>query len=498
MTEASRFQATYLAAAAVLLGLALALSFPIYFRTDDTVYLEWAAQHGNPLAAFHAREAGVFATYRPLNLLTWWLLYRLFGLHPLPYHLTLLGLLLLSFIVYFKLIELAYSSRAAWLSLAAYATVFFYLAQVGFWISDLVLGLELLFINLSLYCLLRRWHNGLSPLYAFLALLLAMLAKEPSAVLVPAVAATFAWSHWPSWSPAVRQSSRREIGALTTLGLLWMLVNPHYWNRQQSLLSWDGGLGNFLWERWSFYAHQLLTGSGSLIWLLMAYWVWREMILRPRGDLRRDFYLGLAICSVSAFAVVPFPELALVGVFLAGLLLIIRRAPVAFAAVWFLLPVAGFLTVPLRVRTYLAEGALGASALMGAALDDIWLRTRPDWTHWTARSRKAVLLVALAALIAGGFLLRPRLQERWQALSVVSASRQNFGDAVDFVCQNLNRSGIRLIAIDYEDMGLKHAEDILRLPDLEKAHRQKTMSSADLQRLLRADSHRDAQPDLAS
>src|SRR3972149_9978171 len=88
-------------AVAALGALALVLVFPVYFRADDALHLEWASSHPNPLAAFVPAKATVLGVFRPLQSLAWWSLYRLFGLRPEPYQLlvTLLFLACLGLLV---------------------------------------------------------------------------------------------------------------------------------------------------------------------------------------------------------------------------------------------------------------------------------------------------------------------------------------------------------------------------------------------------------------
>ena len=49
--------------------------FPVYFRADDIHYLRWSAANANPLSAFGLSESAHDGTFRPLNLLAWWLCY---------------------------------------------------------------------------------------------------------------------------------------------------------------------------------------------------------------------------------------------------------------------------------------------------------------------------------------------------------------------------------------------------------------------------------------
>ncbi len=74
-----------------LLILGLVLSFlvpvliPVTFRSDDVQNLAWAARHSNPLDALVRSEAQMYSVYRPVQNLTWWAMYRAFGLEPYPY-----------------------------------------------------------------------------------------------------------------------------------------------------------------------------------------------------------------------------------------------------------------------------------------------------------------------------------------------------------------------------------------------------------------------------
>jgi len=472
----TRLLALLLAATSIA---AVALLFPVYFRTDDTRHLEWAATHPDPLAAFEPGEAGLSATFRPLPLLVWWSIFRCFGLNPLPYHLALLFTLALALIVYFECLARILSARAAAFGVVALAVCFSYLAQVGFWFSNLALALELLCIHLALYWILTKSSRGSAAL-GVLAALGAMLSKEPAVLLLPAVAMTHLWSRWPAWSTATRRRGTWTCATLTVLALLWTVVHPHFWNRTQVFGHSADRLG-FLWERWSFYASQLLSGPGILLALLIVYQSWRCWFESGTGRGKRSL-VALLACSGAAIVLARFPELALLVLMLACAAIFWSRRSESFSAVWFALPVIALLTVELYVRSYLAEAAFGAAALAGVALDRV--ATLVPLRSSQLR-RPVVRLITIAALIAMAVAAVPRIKQRLETLRVVSAARQNLEAVVDYIDTHLRSPGTQLFVIDYEDMGLSHVEDILPLPDRLKAQRQKTMTSDDLGRLLR-------------
>jgi hypothetical protein len=164
----------------------------------------------------------------------------------------------------------------------------------------------------------------------------------------------------------------------------------------------------------------------------------------------------------------------------AGLLgpIVLRRRE-GVGAAWFLVPFAGLLTVTFVVRTYLFEAAFGLALVAGSMLAELgaeaWGRAR---RAPRAAVAAGVVILAVGVAVSGRGAVAG-VRSRLAALAAVSDARLDFRDAVGAVGRSAAR-GERVAVLDYADMGLDYARDVVPRPDLEKAHRQKTMMSHEL------------------
>lgn len=474
-----------LSALVALFCLWLVLRFPVYFRGDDATYLRWAAEHTSPGAAFDPGQAKLFGSLRPLQNLGWWCLYRLFGLAPLPYQLLLTLLFGFSFVWFGLLAERLFGRAAAVLSLAAYGAVFYFLGYIVFWFSDFTFVWEIFFLNLSLYFLLRAvQQKAVFFIPGIAAYLLAALAKEPAALIVPLVLAAYLWTADRAALPRFRRSVL-ITAALLAGGVLWLALNPYVQARQVVDLSLGATkLFNYTAMRWRFYAAYLTPGLGVLFFFASYYLA--GVSLSAGRDTRRSkgFYWSLAAAAIMALALRFFPSWALWGFFAALAVMLCRRHRAVAGAVWFGVPFFGLITIGFMVRTYLLEISFGAALVIGVALADVL--DRLEWRRVIRESRAvkaAAVLGAIVLLLVAAF-GAPKVKGKLGALQVVSDARHNFRAAVDHLAANAELENADLVVVDYDDMGLSYTRDILRLPDRRKAHRQKTMTSEDLQNFL--------------
>ena len=199
-------------AVAALGALALVLVFPVYFRADDALHLEWASSHPNPLAAFVPAQATVLGVFRPLQSLAWWSLYRLFGLRPEPYQLLVTLLFLACLGLFVRLARRMFSTDAAWWSLGAFLTFFPYLISVVFWFSDLSFLLEGVLMLAAVIFLMEALAGRVCFAWGVGAYLLAVLAKEPVAFIVPAAGAALLLAEWRGLEGGVRRKGAGRGG----------------------------------------------------------------------------------------------------------------------------------------------------------------------------------------------------------------------------------------------------------------------------------------------
>ena len=123
--------------------------------------------------------------------------------------------------------------------------------------------------------------------------------------------------------------------------------------------------------------------------------------------------------------------------------------------------------------------------LVGVAAAEFWGRVSSDLRRLRPVFGVALGVVLVALLCVAVFAEGPAFRARLHALSVVSAVRQNFRDAVLFTRDHLDEEGHHLIVIDYHELGIHYTRDVRYASDVDKIHRQKTMSSWEVHMLLR-------------
>jgi hypothetical protein len=469
---------------AALGGVALVQVFPVYFRADDALHLEWASSHPNPLAAFVPAQATVLGVFRPLQSLAWWSLYRLFGLRPEPYQLLVTLLFIACLDLFVRLGRRMFSKDAAWWSLGAFLTFFPYLISVAFWFSDLSFLLESVLMLAAVIFLMEALAGRVRFAWGVGAYLLAVLAKEPAAFIVPAAGAALLLAEWRGLESGVRRKGTVVMAGLAATGVAAVLLHPSLRGRQGALLAggWSG-FGAFVGERWQLYANQLLAGAGAGLVALALLAVWLR--IRPDGGPRTlGIWVPIATALGAALLLRRTPGLG-VAVMLACLLAqVVLRRREGVGAVWFAVPFLGLLTIAFAVRTYLFEAAFGLALVAGTTLAELATEV---WAGLRRMPRTAVTVLTGAlvlTLIFGGPPLVASVRTRLAALELVSAARLNFRHVVSRLLESECPPG-PVVVVDYADMGLDYARDIVPLPDIQKAQRQKTMMAHELAAYLR-------------
>ena len=169
----------YLSLFIILFSFIITFYFPVYFRADDVLYLNWAKKYTNPFLVFNPPEEIFKLWYRPILLLLWWCLYHLFELNSTYYQIVVFLFYGFSFVFFYKFVENAFSKNVALLSLIAYFLVFYFLGYIIFWFSDLTFILQLFFMNLSLYLFVVTINGKSFLIWGFLIYICAFLSKEP-------------------------------------------------------------------------------------------------------------------------------------------------------------------------------------------------------------------------------------------------------------------------------------------------------------------------------
>ena len=199
--------------------------------------------------------------YYPLTLTTFWVQRRLWGLHPMPYH--LVNVLLHAangVLVYFLLRQLRIP--AAWLAAMLWALHPVNVESVA-WITELKNTQSGVFFFLAVWCFLRCEAGAARRRWYGLALLcgLAALLSKPSTVVLPLALLLCVWWEQGSW----RRADLLRIAPFLILALgmsALTVIEQRGHIQRESTAEWDLGMG----ER--------LVIAGKTVWFYASKTVW--------------------------------------------------------------------------------------------------------------------------------------------------------------------------------------------------------------------------------
>ena len=476
----------YLTSLAILSSLLIPFLFRIYFRLDDTTFLEWVQNARTPLDSFDLSTGILGGMFRPMQYLVWWSLYHLFGLNALPYQIILTLFFALSMVFYFKLVELAFSKSVALMTLIAYFAVFFYLCHIIFWFADSTFVIEILFMNLSLYLILRAIRKNGGILWGVFFYFCAMLSKEPAVIIIPVVSLVFVITEWRRMTTSNRKRSVAILLALAALGLVWILLTPFVHGRLEGGPGPGlSGLAIMALPKWRFYSGILLSDLGILIWISSVYLALKYALSGDAspGIKRMGFLLllsvGLSLVSEQ------FQDFALLILFASFVPILIKRRDESFGVVWFAVPLSGIMVSSYMFRTYLAEASFGIAIVIGLVSHEIIVSIRPVVRRLPHKFVTFFMLGAGVVVCAGIWTARPLIMTKFEALRIISGASQNMESMIEYISKNYAEEPVTLVIVNYDDMGIRPDEDLPHMDDLEKARRKKTLSSVDMRRLLK-------------
>ncbi len=318
--------------------------------------------------------------YYPLTLTTFWFQRRLWGLHPLPYH--LVNVLLHAgngVLVFFILRRLGIP--AAWLAAMVWALHPVNVESVA-WITELKNTQSGLFFFLAVWCFLR-FDNGARRRWYGVALLcgLAAVLSKPSTVVLPLVLLLCVWWERGSWG-------RADILRITPFFILALGMSA------LTVIEQRGHIQRESTAEWNLGMAERLIIAGKAVWFYASKLLWpaRLTFVYPRWNL-----------DLGSF----WSWLPLAGLVVGSVLLGIRRRQSwaragVFGCGFFvlaLLPVLGFVDVYYFRYSYVADhfqylaslGLISLGASMGAAVCERTGQRGRDWGVVAA----AIVLLAL-------------------------------------------------------------------------------------------------------
>ncbi|MBN2302491.1 MAG: hypothetical protein JXN60_08250, partial [Lentisphaerae bacterium] len=470
-------------AAAIVLGAVasavLAHWLPVYFRMDDAAYMAWAAEYAYWWQAFDPRVGVLHGMFRPMVNLWWQLLWAAFEFEPIGYQVVLTFAYALALIVWLDaIVRWSNSGMYGMVTIGLWLLLFFRLQYVVFWFSSSVYVLSVLFIMGAFHGAVR-WRRGsrFAVVQVVVFHLLAMLTRESSALILPAVYTSF---YMQNEHDSAFRRLFPVLGFVSLAGIFWVLIKPGLAARIGAPENGRQLLG-FVTERWQFYGDFLSAGAGLLLWILLALLLTRES--RGRTPvIRAILWFAAAVTLAGAVTARSFPTSGWLGIVTGCVAVALFSRKGRLGALWFVLPVVMVTLIEFKIRTYMLEASFGAAMLAGVAFTPLAQRSWDLLYRWLQQKRMMVLLSLVGVLIVAGLVATGPLTQRWEAARTVSENRVQFSRMVRIL---RDHPRVLIVVVDYEDRGLDYVEDILPLDDLTKARVQKPMTSHWLNLFLR-------------
>jgi tetratricopeptide (TPR) repeat protein len=296
------------------------------FIWDDDVHLTENPCVVGPLGFWDIWTSS-HARICPLVISSFWLQHKLWGLHPLPYHLMNVAMHAAGALALWRALR-ALNVRGAWLGAALWALHPVQVESVA-WITELKNTQSGLFFALTVLFFVRwlkgganparrRWEYGLMILFAALA-----MASKSSTVVLPAILALCAW--WVegrcNWRTIARLWPVLALALAASALSLWTQdlegANESGWRRGFAERMATAGcvvwfyLGKLLWPyplifiypRWVVDPARIVTWLPALSAIVALAFLWwrRNGVLRP------------IFLAAACFAVALFPVLGLLN-----------------------------------------------------------------------------------------------------------------------------------------------------------------------------------------
>ena len=321
------------------------------------------------------------AIYYPLVLTTWWVLHKLVGLNPLPYHLLNLTLHAGSALLLWHILH-RLKVRAAWMG-AFLWLLHPVMVQSVAWITELKNTQSCFFYLLSIAIFLKAYEQQPAKRLFALSLMSFALAitSKPSTVMLPLVLALCLW--WKN-----KGLTKRDL--LLLLPFVLISVTAAAWTIVEQRFH-SGAAGT----DWNLATPQRLVVAGRAVWFYLGKLIWPHplIFIYPRWRIE---------------ALRPFDFFPLFTAIAGLLFLWFKRngplRPVFFAAAYFvvsLFPVMSFFNVYFFIYSFVSDhfqylasmGPLALAASAASAAVQRW--RRPEVL---AGSLAAAVLLVLGTL----------------------------------------------------------------------------------------------------
>jgi hypothetical protein len=360
-----------------------------YFIGDDFTWLRWAAESTlKDLPVYFTRAGGFF--YRPLPKLWYFLLFTIFWLKPLAYHIA--SLVLYSGIVLFLygILNLRGVKRIfSWFGALLFSILALNHENV-FWISGQSCLLSAFFLSGGLFILMREWtkpgkYTSVLKTMGIVSVFSAMLSYD-GMLIAPLIV----------WIIGITLYGKNRNWNLM-LGLIPLYIVIRYY----SGAVWPSG--NYGYKISTFIPNSAVNGFGYLLSIFTGPWI-ADKLSVWRGEFRRYIIQITAFISLFSFS----------GCILAYLF---RKKLILFREYWiwlvlFAIALGAYLPLGGMDERYMLIPAIFLMIFLTVSVNKIWQ---------ISRNIPLKLLIILIVFVTGYFNIKyiNRLSGDWQKASQV-------------------------------------------------------------------------------
>ena len=456
-----------------LAALGISLLFPMFFRTDDALQIDWISRI-RWVDLFNAElnitENSIMkGTYRPFASLFFMICYRIFGMNPFGYQVVYTMIFIFNFYLLYHLCKIYFNSWTGMVVLLIYGGLFYNHFQMAFWFSDITFTLHLMFSLLSLIFYIKSKEKLKYIFLSYVCVFAGAFTKEPAILIVSA----FVFADFIIHTGKDKYLKKSWILIpYVAIGLWLLLISPtidsRFGNFSESSTSLTG-----LDFRFRYYFDFILSGSRNIIPLLLA--------VLYAVSLNRSLWVKLIVVVLSIpcyFNTYYF----FVFLFSFSFLFYLQEKKLLPFIFWMLITSLSLPFVRGITPTYLFEFSFGISIMLGYVVNK-HLVEKYVLTFYSQHRKASFIILFILLLLGSGLAFKP-VRSQVKALRLLVETRQNLAEGIDYIKENKDK--IRQVVVP--DEGLNDSKEALAQKALisneAKAKRKRTMEWNDLRAYL--------------
>jgi hypothetical protein len=302
----------------LVLWLVWGKSFSLYFLGDDFTWLRWAAESNiRDLVGYFTDAEGFF--YRPIPKLWYFVLFSIFWLKPMAYHVLSIGLLGITVYLLYDILMLQGVRRMwAWVGAFLFSVLSIHHENV-YWISGQSSLLSGFFLVLAISLMLRgckaERYQSLWFVFSHISLFLSMLSYD-GMLIAPVILAFVLWSVVKNsrvmWSYLLLIPlywwMRTQAGALTPQGDYGYKASTFIVNSAGNLIGYSLSVlfGPSVIEKWNALRVSIRPYLHEITFVILFLVVLKSWIIYKYRSLFRKYisvfvWLGCFVISLAAY-----------------------------------------------------------------------------------------------------------------------------------------------------------------------------------------------------